>query len=231
MSQRQKGRWGDGGRALLRGKLRWPWPQCEGTGSTLILWKLLNYCRLLRTINTASQEQEQGVFSLLHMFPKLSLKQITSNKDSLFSSGILSRYQSSKQFRILLNVAFTMFKGKSLLWQTQTLNYEKWPQGLHRRTPPWACFKCNKVSHWVKIHPSSSLSPGPCPNCGQAGHWGVDCPNLLRQGRLIPQGPHPLHSLWTFWTRLGRLMLPWVLCPQQNQDYHSRTFSDCLDNR
>jgi hypothetical protein len=41
----------------------------------------------------------------------------------------------------------------------------------------------------------------------------------------FPQGPPPLESLWTFWTRQGRLILPWVLCPQLNPDYHSGTFS------
>ena len=88
-----------------------------------------------------------------------------------------------------------------------------------------------QASYWVTICPSSCLSPGTCPNCGQAGHWGVDCPDLLRQCRLIPQGLYPLDSLWTFWTGQGRLMLPWVLCPQWNQDHHSGTFSDCLGDR
>lgn len=102
--------------------------------------------------------------------------------------------------------------------------------GVEKNTTLY-CFKCDKTSHWVKICPSSCLSPGPCANCGRAGHWGVDCPDLLRRGRLIPQGPPPRDSLWTFWIGQGRLMLPWVLCPQQNQDYHRGTFSDCLGNR
>jgi hypothetical protein len=41
----------------------------------------------------------------------------------------------------------------------------------------------------------SHLSPGPCPNCGQAGHWRVDSRTLSRQGMPVLQVPPPQESL------------------------------------
>lgn len=44
---------------------------------------------------------------------------------------------------------------------------------------------------------SPQLLPRPCLGCGHAGHWGIYCPTLPEQGRLVsqPQVPTQWESL------------------------------------
>lgn len=50
---------------------------------------------------------------------------------------------------------------------------------------PGTCFKCWSLGKKTAC-PSSQLLLRPCPNCGQAGHWGDNCPTFPRQSRPVP---------------------------------------------
>lgn len=61
--------------------------------------------------------------------------------------------------------------------------------------PPGACFKCGKLATGQETDLHLNCCPSYYPNCGQAGHLGVNWPTLPRQARLITQVPTPRESL------------------------------------
>lgn len=56
----------------------------------------------------------------------------------------------------------------------------------------------------------SHLSPGPCPNCGQAGHWRIDRPSLPHLGGPVFQILHPQEISQIFWVCHIKLIKPCV---------------------
>lgn len=58
-----------------------------------------------------------------------------------------------------------------------------------------------------KTAPCLCLASGPCPNCGQVGHWRNDCPFLLFQGIPVSQVPHSQESSGSGSQRLTLLCL------------------------
>jgi hypothetical protein len=53
--------------------------------------------------------------------------------------------------------------------------YVKWWQS-------WPMSKNNPIRQLLTVH---------CPNCGQIGHWGIDCLDLLDKVGEFPGGPSP----------------------------------------
>jgi hypothetical protein len=62
------------------------------------------------------------------------------------------------------------------------------------------CFKCNQTRYCAKNCISPHLPPGPCPQCGQNGHWKDNCPLCLCK---VDQSPIPtlsrVKASWTSW--------------------------------
>lgn len=53
-------------------------------------------------------------------------------------------------------------------------------------TSPGIGLKYGCHSHWAKNRPPARQPSGPCPNCGEMGHWKIYCPSWPCQGRSVP---------------------------------------------
>lgn len=74
---------------------------------------------------------------------------------------------------------------------------------LRLHAPARTCFKCDIISHWAKHCTSPCLLPGPCPHCGQVGHWRANCPLCL-----VKVGQSPEYLLHR---KLSQVFRAWLL--------------------
>lgn len=117
------------------------------------------------------------------MFARVSLNLITKIKICL-KSGTLNRLWYS--FRFLLNMAFKFFLvKKSLKFIVKKDFHDRWKHHILLATLRLPKTMGHRYSIWIVVtlinelnYNMPCLPPGTYPNCGQTGHFGVDCPTL-----------------------------------------------------
>lgn len=80
----------------------------------------------------------------------------------------------------------------------------------HQQTSPRACFECGNTSLLAKNYPLPHLWQRPYPNCGQTGHWSVECLSLSCQRWSVLQVPPPQENCFAL---LGLTVEDWH-CPR-----------------
>lgn len=90
------------------------------------------------------------------------------------------------------------------------------PQGYLQRGLGISKFQAGSASSIVtlateqrNVCPSPYLLLGPCPNCGKTGHWGINCPSLLNQGRSGCQYKKIFLVFWAWYMNIDIALGHW----------------------